>query len=66
MTLESTALTRQRLHSKYHHGSNDCTPVPPGVITDGEPEISRASETEAHGHAVDENHDDAKFVCPGI
>jgi hypothetical protein len=36
------------------------------MIADCEPEISRTPEGEAHVHAVDENHDDAKFVCAGI
>ena len=41
-------------------------PVPGGMIADCKPKITRAPESEAHVHAVDENHDDAKFVFAGI
>jgi hypothetical protein len=40
---------------------HECLPPIPGrVITDSEPKVSRAPQTEAHRHAVDENHNDAK------
>jgi len=41
-------------------------PVQGGMIADSEPEISSPPESEAHVHAVDENHDDAKFVFARI
>ena len=41
-------------------------PIPGGVIADREPEVAGAPQAEAHRHAVDEDHDDAKPVFAGI
>jgi hypothetical protein len=41
-------------------------PIPGRVITHSEPKVSRAPQTEAHSHPVDEDHDDAELVFAGI
>ena len=42
------------------------SPIPGCMITNSEPQVSRAPETEAHDHPIDENHDQAELVLAGI